>query len=207
MGKLLTIGAAAKALGVSTSTLRRWEAGGRLVPARTEGGQRRYDLATLTPRHIQDALAARKTVAYARVSHHDRGDELARQKQMLALFCASHGWEFESIGDVGPGTDLNRDGLRRLIAGIVDGSVGRLVLVHGDRLLTFGSELVLAICEAQQVEVVVIDQGSDDMLGDELAGDVMQVVAVLSSRLDGERTPRHRALINGVRALVKDASC
>jgi len=49
MGKLLSIGAAADALGVSTGTLRRWEASGRLVPTRTEGGQRRYDLAALRP--------------------------------------------------------------------------------------------------------------------------------------------------------------
>ncbi|WP_371877210.1 MerR family transcriptional regulator [Telluria mixta] len=35
MSKLLFIDAAAKTLGVSTSTLRRWEATGRFVPLRT----------------------------------------------------------------------------------------------------------------------------------------------------------------------------
>ena len=52
MSKLLSIGAAAKTLGLSTSTLRHWEAVGRLVPVRTEGGQRRYDLAPLRPGRI-----------------------------------------------------------------------------------------------------------------------------------------------------------
>ena len=50
MDRLLTIGEAAKALGVSISTLRRWEDEGRLVPEeRTAGGQRRYRLSKLRP--------------------------------------------------------------------------------------------------------------------------------------------------------------
>ncbi|KKR11168.1 MAG: hypothetical protein UT39_C0010G0001, partial [Candidatus Woesebacteria bacterium GW2011_GWA1_39_21] len=40
----LTIQEAAKKLRVSTKTLRRWEAGGKLVPIRTAGGHRRYTL-------------------------------------------------------------------------------------------------------------------------------------------------------------------
>ncbi|WP_374047120.1 MerR family DNA-binding transcriptional regulator [Massilia sp. YIM B02443] len=47
MSKLVPIGAAAKAFCVSTSTLRRWEAAGRLAPTRTERGQRRYAAAAL----------------------------------------------------------------------------------------------------------------------------------------------------------------
>ncbi|MBD8532554.1 MULTISPECIES: MerR family DNA-binding transcriptional regulator [unclassified Massilia] len=44
MNKIVLIGTAAKTLGVSTNTLRRWEANGRSVPIRTQGNQRRYDL-------------------------------------------------------------------------------------------------------------------------------------------------------------------
>ncbi|MCG5517253.1 MerR family transcriptional regulator, partial [Ectothiorhodospira sp. 9100] len=43
MKRLVSIGEAAKALGVSITTLRRWEASGRLVPEHTAGGHRRYD--------------------------------------------------------------------------------------------------------------------------------------------------------------------
>lgn len=46
--KLVSIKAAAQALGVSAHTLRRWERAGLLAPeGRTLGGQRRYDLARL----------------------------------------------------------------------------------------------------------------------------------------------------------------
>jgi len=44
MSKLLSISGAAKVLGVSESTLRRWEREGQLLPdeRRTKGGQRRF---------------------------------------------------------------------------------------------------------------------------------------------------------------------
>jgi predicted site-specific integrase-resolvase len=37
----------------------------------------------------------------------------------------------------------------------------RLVLAHKDELLRFGAELVFAICEAKNVEVVILNQGED----------------------------------------------
>ena len=40
--RLYTIQEAANILGVSTKTLRRWDQGGRFVPTRTAGNQRRY---------------------------------------------------------------------------------------------------------------------------------------------------------------------
>ena len=44
MDKLFKIGQAAKALGVSPSTLRRWEREGKITPERTEGSHRLYRL-------------------------------------------------------------------------------------------------------------------------------------------------------------------
>ena len=161
MGKLVSISVAAEALGVSTSTLRRWEASGRLIPARTEGGQRRYDLTALHSGIKHSTPAIRKTVSYARVSSHDRRADLERQKQVLELYCASQGWTFDIIADLGSGMNYRKRGLKRLLEGIVEGEVGRLVLTHKDRLLRLGAELVFALCQAKQVEVVIINQGED----------------------------------------------
>lgn len=47
MERFVSIGEAASALGVSITTLRRWEASGKLVAEHTAGGHRRYDLAKL----------------------------------------------------------------------------------------------------------------------------------------------------------------
>lgn len=45
--RLIPIGEAAKMLGVSLRTLRRWDADGYLVAVRPRGGQRRYRLADI----------------------------------------------------------------------------------------------------------------------------------------------------------------
>jgi excisionase family DNA binding protein len=85
MNKFVSISTAAQALGVSASTLRRWEASGRLTPLRTEGGQRRYDLAALRSETQGGAQAVRKTVAYARVSSHDYADGTAKARARIVL--------------------------------------------------------------------------------------------------------------------------
>lgn len=207
MTKLLSIGAAAKFLGVSTSTLRRWERAGRLLPARTEGGQRRYDPALLRPGLLHGAAVARQTVAYARVSSHDQSSDLARQKRVLELYCASQGWTFEVIDDLGSGMNYRKKGLKRLLDGVLEGRVGRLVLTHKDRLLRFGAELVFAICEAREVEVVIINQGGDTSFEEDLASDVLEIITVFSARLYGSRSQRNQKLIDGVKAAVKEAQC
>jgi len=207
MSKLVPIRVAATALGVSTSTLRRWEASGRLVPVRTEGGQRRYDLAALCPGLAHGAAAPRRTIAYARVSSHDQRADLERQKQVLELYCARQGWTFEVIADLGSGMNYHKKGLTRLLESILAGTAGRLVLTHKDRLLRFGAELVFAVCEAKQVEVVIINQGEDSSFEEDLASDVLEIITVFSARLYGSRSHRNRKLIDGVRQAVREAQC
>ncbi|MCD2519140.1 IS607 family transposase [Massilia sp. G4R7] len=207
MNKFLSITAAAQALGVSASTLRRWEATGKLIPNRTKGGQRRYDLASMHPERYHSAPLARRTVAYARVSSNDQKGDLERQEHVLELYCAAQGWPFEIITDLGSSMNYHKKGLRKLLGEILDGNIGRLVLVHQDRLLRFGAELVFAICQAKQVEVVIINQGEDRSFEEELATDVLKIIKVLSARLYGSRRHKNQKLIDGVKASIKDAQC
>ena|SRR5688572_20694110 len=100
MDKLCTISEAAKYYGVSSSTLRRWERQGKLIPERTHGKQRRYRLSKEST-NINIKLGERMTIAYARVSSNDQKSDLARQKQLLEMYCASQGWQFSMIADLG----------------------------------------------------------------------------------------------------------
>ena len=101
---MATVAETANFLGVSKSTLRRWEREGRLLPdERTAGGQRRYDLAKLRPNAFHAGPVARTTIAYARVSSHDQKADLQRQGQMLEMFCSANGWSFEILSDLGSG--------------------------------------------------------------------------------------------------------
>ncbi len=117
---MATVAETAKFLGVSKSTLRRWEREGRLLPVeRTAGGQRRYDLAKLRPNAFHTGPVARTTIAYARVSSHDQKADLERQGRMLEMFCSANGWSFEILSDLGSGMNYHKRGLRNLLERIV----------------------------------------------------------------------------------------
>ena len=208
MKKLVGIGEAAGAMGVSIATMRRWELEGRVKAVYTPGGHRRYDLATIKQEMCRAVDAGeRKTVAYARVSNHVQKDDLDRQKQVLELYCSQQGWPFEVIADVGSGMDYRRNGLKQLLGAIVDDQIGRLVIANTDRLLRFGSEMVFAICEAKQVEVVILNQGEDtETLEEDLANDVRDIIAVFSARLYGARSHKNQKMLDGMQSAVEDAS-
>jgi putative resolvase len=201
MRKLIPISEAAKLLAVHADTLRRWEREGKIKPRRTSGNLRRYDIADIRPDLIHAApTASRKTVAYARVSSHDQKEDLERQKQVLESYCAAQGWTFELVADLGSGMNYRKRGLQKLLNQIIAGDVGRIVLNHKDRLLRFGAELVFAICEIKNVEIVILNQGEDTSFEQDLAQDVLEIITVFSARLYGARSKKNKNLIDGLKA-------
>jgi putative resolvase len=208
MNRLISIGEAAEALGVSITTLRRWEIEGKIIPERTVSGHRRYDLSKLKPEILHRAVTARRTVAYARVSSHDQKADLERQKQVLELYCARQGWTFEVLTDLGSGMNYHKKGLKQLLNAIIDGQIGRLVITHKDRLLRFGAELVFSLCEAKGVEVVILNQGEDTTFEEDLAKDVLEIITVFSARLYGSRSRKNQKLLDDVKkAVQRSESC
>ena len=206
MDRLMPIGETAKTLGVSVSTLRRWEEEGKLVPERTLGGQRRYSLAKIQPHMFRNfETDDRKTIAYARVSSRDQKKDLERQKQVLEMYCASKGWMYEIVSDLGSGMNYHKRGLNKLLTGILNEEVGRVVITHKDRLLRFGAELVFAMCEAKQVEVLIINKGDDASFEEELDKDVLEIVTVFSARLYGSRSRKNKKLLEGIEKALEEA--
>ena len=138
----ISISVAAKQLGVSKDTLRRWEKVGKITAERTARGHRRYDLSKLLGiSRTHGSNFGQKTIAYARVSSHDQKEDLVRQSQVLESFCSANGWTYELIRDLGSGLNFQKRGLKQLLQTICSGKIDRLVLTHKDRLWRFGSEL------------------------------------------------------------------
>jgi len=201
----VSIGLAAKELGVSKETLRRWEAAGKIEVERTPNGHRRYDLSKLHGIAPRPPITNRQTLAYARVSSSDQKEDLVRQVALLESYCAANGWTYEVIQDLGSGLNYNKKGLRDLIQRICFGKVRRLVLTHKDRLLRFGSELIFALCEAHNTEVVIINQGEPPLsFEEELSQDVLEIITVFSARLYGSRSHKNRKLIETLREAAKE---
>ena len=192
MNRFVKIGKAAEILGVCVQTLRRWEKSGQLVPdKKTEGGTRYYDKDRLIGLKKPDTAL---TIGYARDSSHDRKKDLVTHKAILENFCTANGWTYEIIDDLGSGTDYGKKGLRRLPGMIPDYKIARLVLTHKDRLLRFGAELVFALCELRQVEVVIINKSENTSSEEELASDVLEIITVSGARLYGSRSHKNRKI-------------
>jgi predicted site-specific integrase-resolvase len=199
MSRYIKIGEASKLLGVTPQTVRRWEREGQVLPVRrSEGGTRYYDLNQLLGlKELETDL----TVAYARVSSRDQKQDLKRQVEQLELYCASKGWKYEMIQDLGSGVNYRKKGLKRLLEKILNLQVKRVVLTHKDRLLRIGAELVFALCEARNVEVVIINQGEEPSFEEELVQDVLEIITVFSARMYGSRSHKNRKLIEAAKVL------
>ena len=209
MNKIISIGQAAKLLGVHVQTLRNWEKSGKLKPdSISPGGTRRYNSDTIMRISGKELPQIEKddrvTIAYARVSSQDQKEELKRQAQVLELYCAEHGYKYELITDLGSGMNYYKKGLTTLISRILDDGVKRLVLTHKDRLLRFGAELIFSICEAKGVEVVIINRGEEKASFEEdLAKDVLEIITIFSARLYGSRSGKNRKIIEKLQESVK----
>ena len=204
---MVNISEAARILGVTTTTLRNRDKKGLLKPDElTKGKARRYRVESLRNinRNIIFTKDDLKTIAYARVSSHDQKQDLNRQVQLLELYCTKHGYKYEVIQDIGSGMNYYKKGLTRLIDLILDNQVQRLILTHKDRLLRFGAELVFSICEAKNVEVIIINQGEElPSFEEELAKDVLEIITVFSARLYGSRSKKNKKLINDLEKVVE----
>lgn len=82
---------------------------------------------------------------------------------------------------------------------ILSGQVSRLAVMHKDRLLCFGADLVFAICEAKQVDVVILNKGENTTSEEDLEerfGDHRRVFGPalrLAVAQEAEASRRHEA--------------
>lgn len=197
----VSIGKAANILGVSISTLRNWDKTGKLSPSFiTSGGTRMYDLVTLNLiKGKKSIVPDRYTLAYARVSTQSKKKELEAQKELLTLYCSKQGYRYKLISDIGSGLNYNKPGLDELIELICSGQIERLVLVHRDRLLRFGSEIIFKLCNIHDVEVEIINMGDELYPNEELSRDALEIITAFSAKLYGKRSHKSLKMIDDLK--------
>ena len=114
-------------------------------------------------------------------------------------------FNYEIIQDLGSGMNYYKKGLTKLLNLILEGQVKRLVITHKDRLLRFGAELVFAICEAKEVEVIIINKGDENIkFEEELAKDVLEIITVFSARLYGSKGKKNKKLLESMQEVIND---
>ena len=190
----LSINKVAKQLNKSAQTLRNWEKTGELIPAyKTKSGYRYY-----TEEQINKLLGVeekeRVTIGYCRVSSRKQQDDLERQIENMRNYLCAKGYKFEIITDIGSGINYNKVGLNILIDKVIKGEVDKVVVLHRDRLLRFGFELVENLCKKYGTTIEIVD-GTPKTEEQELVEDLVQIITVFSCKLQGKRANKMKKVI------------
>ncbi len=156
---------------------------------RTFGEHRKYDIHALYQRLNKNK---RINICYARVSSHDQKKDLTTQSNFLLAHCKLNNIEeVELIKDLGSGLNFKKKGLKRLISLIINAKVDTIYLTHKDRLLRFGSELVINIAKAFGTKVEILNNKVQSF-EEQLASDVLEIITVCSARLYGSRSHKNK---------------
>jgi putative resolvase len=200
----VTIGKVAKEIGVTVETLRAWEKAGKVKSERTQGNHRRYELEEIISYANRTKANIKVTAIYVRVSTPSRKNDLDMQRQVLELFCASKGWQYKIIEDIGSGLNYNKKGLLELIKLIESNQIERIILNYKDRLLRFGSEIIFEICKYHNIEIVTINENESKSYEEELVEDVLYVITVFSARLYGSRSHKNKNIVDSAKKMFKE---
>ena len=194
---LLSIRKAAEYLDVTEDCLRKWDKDGKLKPFKTAGGHRRYKQEDLDKMVGIEETTDEQVIScatYARVSSNEqkqKGD-LDRQSQRLSEYCAKHNLMVSHIiKDVGSGLNDNRSGFVKLTDLVINRKVNKLVVEHKDRLTRFQFKFIKKMFESYGCEVIVIN-GMDVSDNEELAADMMSLLASFSGKFYGKRSAERR---------------
>ena len=184
-------------LGVTAQTLRNWDREGKLKPSYVKSNGYRYYSEDLILSYTQEKKTKKNLniIGYARVSSKKQSDDLERQVNSLKTYLDTKNQNYEIITDIGSGINYKKPGLRKLIEKINKKEVDVIVVLYKDRLLRFGFELVEYFAELNNVKIEVLDK-IDKNQDHELVEDLVQIVTVFSSKLQGKRKKKTKEIIN-----------
>lgn len=83
---------------------------------------------------------------------------MERQENVLERKCKEEKVKYEIIKDLGSGLNFRKKGLKRLIQLIISSKLDRIYITHKNRLLRFGSELVISIAREFGTEVIIMEE-------------------------------------------------
>jgi len=181
---------AARRIGVSVRTLKRWDRQGRLVPEiRTPTLRRLYSEAQVLEVTGREApVVRRRVVAYCRVSSAAQKPDLKNQRAALESFCAARGLaDVEWVEEIGGGLNFKRKRFGEIMRAVEADEVGTLVVAHKDRLVRFGFDWFADLCARHGCDLLILNNESLSPEA-EMVQDLMTVVHCFSSRLYGLRS-------------------
>ena len=189
--QFVSIGKAAKMIGMSIEGLRHWEATGVLVPRRTLTNQRRYRVADLRAlvSETPEGHQVSRCILYASVStkKQQEAGNWDRQLGRLTAFAAEQQWQVvTALTDVASGLNEKRRGLHQLRELAQQHQADIVAVEYKDRLARFGFAYLETFLQAFGVRVVIMEQTAQDDQ-QELVDDLMAITTAFSARIYGQR--------------------
>jgi excisionase family DNA binding protein len=201
--KLLRISEASKVLGVSTSTLRRWEREGKIKPYRV-GKERRYsydELMKVLGKGKPEAVAI-----YGRVSSRKRREELRMQLEYLRKQVEGKFEEVYEVSDIADGVKEGRKGLLKLIELAKLKKIKAIYITYPDRLTRFGYDYFVEFFKALGVEVISVNGKESKESEEELLEDLVDVLNFFADKLYGTKASKIKDFVKELKYDVSSDS-
>ncbi len=199
--KLLRVSKAAHELGLHPLTVRKWIKAGKIHALRVGNEARipRSEIERLAGRTDQRLL-----VLYGRVSGQGQRGDLDTQLARLQVWAESSrkGQDTLVLSDIGSGLSATRRHLQQLLRLVREDRVAEVVVTYPDRLTRFGQEYLQAFFESFGVTLTVLDSGENKTAEQELADDLVAVLAAFSGRLYGMRSHTQQELLKCAQAVI-----
>ena len=190
MTTFIAIKEQAALFGVHVQTVRRWCKAGKLAAHhRTPGNHRRFE--------VKSSEQDGETIGYVRVSTHGQKDDLEVQRQAIRDKAISENINLDAvISDIGSGINCKRKGFKTIIAKILTGKIKHLVVLHKDRLVRFGYEIIEQLCLVLNVKITVLEKSVFQTPEQVLCGNLIEILTVFCSKLYGMRSHSNKKIIN-----------
>lgn len=193
MENYISIGKAAKYLGVSINTLRVWEKREILIPERTPTGHRRYKMSQVESFEVKKYSRVQKNVfLYARVLTQKQADagNLDRQIGRLAEYATTNKYVIQSVfRDIASGLNENRKGLQKLLEAVKETDNALVIIEYKDRLARFGYAYLKKYISDFGGQIIVVEE-KDVNEQQELVEDLIAITTSFSARIYGKRGGR-----------------
>jgi putative resolvase len=193
--RFVTVGEAAKFVGLDSQTIRKMADQASIVCYRTPSGQRRIDMSSLQ-KLCRPSLHAeekqnipKKNFLYTRVSTRKQMDDLSRQ---VAYMRRPEYADYTLIQDIGSGINFKRKGLSTILDACLQGTIGEIVIAHKDRLCRFGFELIEHMVTKSGGKITLLYDTPSKTSEQELADDLLAIIHVFSCRQMGRRNYQQR---------------
>ena len=178
------VGEFAEKVGVSISTLQRWDRTNVLKSKRTPTNQRYYTDEDLNKVLNLEAetKSKRKNVGYCRVSTQSQKHNLENQQEFVSIYSLSNGVILDEIyTDIGSGLNYKRQNWSKLLKQVEANEIDKIYITYKDRFVRFGYEWFEEFCASHGTEIIVLNQKQTSP-EEELTEDLLSILHVFSER-------------------------